>query len=147
MLLVLGQEFPDTQGHVAQHTVVVQKPGTGRPFVRLFLTNCIPKALQNGYVDSRIHGVALGKKLVIHQTLRVKESDQGSSMVVRPFLNHEYHSNVLDRLNAVSPNACCSISYVSVAVLPSFWQNLMQTRCSFNTSISQYDGGTNTTEL
>jgi hypothetical protein len=30
-----------------------------------------------------------------------------------------------------------------VTVLPSFWQNLMQTRCSFNTSISQYDGGTN----
>jgi hypothetical protein len=26
-----------------------------------------------------------------------------------------------------------------MAVLPSFWQNLMQTRCSFNTSISQYD--------
>jgi hypothetical protein len=63
------------------------------------------------------------------------------SMDVRPFLNREYHSNVLDRLNAVSPNACCSISYVSVAVLTSFWQNLMQTRCSFNTSISQYDGG------
>jgi hypothetical protein len=31
----------------------------------------------------------------------------------------EYPSNVLDRLNAVSPNARCSISYVSVAVLPS----------------------------
>jgi hypothetical protein len=31
--------------------------------------------------------------------------------------------------------------------LPSFWQNLMQTRCSFNTSISQYDGGTNTIAL
>jgi hypothetical protein len=58
-----------------------------------------------------------------------------SSMDVRPFLNWEYHSNVLDRLNAVSVNACCSISYVSLAVLPSFWQNLMQTRCSFNTSI------------
>jgi hypothetical protein len=42
---------------------------------------------------------------------------------------------------------CCSISYISVAVLPSFWQNLMQTRCSFNTSISQYDGGTNTIAL
>jgi hypothetical protein len=70
-----------------------------------------------------------------------------SSMDVRPFLNREYHSNVLDRLNAVSQNVCCSISYVSVAVLPSFWQNLMQTRCSFNTSISQYDGGTNTIEL
>jgi hypothetical protein len=62
-----------------------------------------------------------------------------SSMDVRPFLNREYHSNVLDRLNAVSPHACCSISYVSVAVLPSFWQNLMQTRCSFSTYISQYD--------
>jgi hypothetical protein len=66
-----------------------------------------------------------------------------SSMDVRPFLNREYHSNILDRLNAVSRNACCSISYVSVAVFPSFWQNLMQTRCSFNTSVSQYDGGTN----
>jgi hypothetical protein len=70
-----------------------------------------------------------------------------SSMDVRPFLNREYHSDVLDRLNAVSPNACCSISYVSVAVLPSFWQNLMQTRWSFNTSISQYDGETNTIAL
>jgi hypothetical protein len=63
-----------------------------------------------------------------------------SSMDTQPFLNREYHWNVLDRLNAVCPNACCSISYVSVAVLPSFWQNLMQTRCSFNTSVSQYDG-------
>jgi hypothetical protein len=68
-------------------------------------------------------------------------------MDVRPFLNREYLSDVLYRLNAVSPNACCSISYVSVAVLPSFWQNLMQTRCFFNTSISQYDGGTNTIKL
>jgi hypothetical protein len=151
---VLGQEFPDTQGHGAWRIVVVQKPGTGRPFVRPFATNCISKALQNGYVHSLIHGVALGKKLVMHQTLRVKEGAVdgqpvcgSSSMDVRPFLNREYHSNVLDRLNAVSSNACCSISYVSVAVLPSFWQNLMQTRCSFNTSISQYDGGTNTTAL
>jgi hypothetical protein len=68
-------------------------------------------------------------------------------MDVRPFLYREYHSNVLDRLNAVCPNACCSIFYVSVTVLPSFWQNLMQTRCSFNTSVSQYDGGTNTIAL
>jgi hypothetical protein len=35
---------------------------------------------------------------------------ESSSMDVRPFLNLEYNSNVLDRLNAVSPNACCSIS-------------------------------------
>jgi hypothetical protein len=56
---------------------------------------------------------------------------------VWPFLNREYHSNVFDWLNAVSPDVRCSISYVSVAVLPSFWQNVMQTHCSFNTSISQ----------
>jgi hypothetical protein len=73
---VLGQEFLDTQGHVAWRIVVVQKPSTGRPFVRPFPTNCISKALQNGYVDNLIHGLALGKKLVIHQTLRVKESYQ-----------------------------------------------------------------------
>jgi hypothetical protein len=66
----------DTQGRVAWHIVVVQKPDTGRQFVRPFLTNCFLKALQNGYVDSLIHGLALGKKLVMHQTLRVKESDQ-----------------------------------------------------------------------
>jgi hypothetical protein len=126
---VLGQEFPDIQGSVDWRIIVVQKPGNGRPFVRPFPTNCISKALQNGYVDSLIHGLALGKKLVMHQALRVKESAidgrpvcGSSSMDVRPFLNREYHSNVLERLNAVSPNACCSISYVSVAVLPSFWQ-------------------------
>jgi hypothetical protein len=73
---VLGQQFPDTQGRVAWRVVVVQKPGTGRPFVMPFPTNCISKALQNGYVDSLIHGLALGKKFVMHQTLRVKESDQ-----------------------------------------------------------------------
>jgi hypothetical protein len=73
---VLGQEFPDTQGRVAWRIVVVQKPGTGRPFLRPFPTNCISKALQNGYVDSLIHGLALGKKLVMHQTLLAKESDQ-----------------------------------------------------------------------
>jgi hypothetical protein len=63
-----------------------------------------------------------------------------SSMDVRPFLNRKYHSNVLGRLTAVSSDACCSISYDSVTVSPSFWQNLMQTRCSFN-------GGTNTIAL
>jgi hypothetical protein len=72
---VLGQEFPDTQDRVAWR-IVVQKPGTGRPFVRPFPTNYISKELQNGYVDSLIHGLTLGKKLVMHQTLRVKESDQ-----------------------------------------------------------------------
>jgi hypothetical protein len=73
---VLGQEFPDTQGRVAWRIVVVQKPGTGRPFVRLLPSNCILKALQNSFVDSLIHGLALGKKLVMHQVLCVKESDK-----------------------------------------------------------------------
>jgi hypothetical protein len=73
---VLGQEFPDTQGRVAWRFVVVQKPDTGRPFVRPFPTNCIYKALQNCYVDILIHSLALGKKLVMQQTLRVKENDQ-----------------------------------------------------------------------
>jgi hypothetical protein len=43
------------------------------------------------------------------------------SMDVRPFLNREYHSNVLDRLNAVSPNASCNISYVSYQVSGRIW--------------------------
>jgi hypothetical protein len=76
-----------------------------------------------------------------------QRKQSSSSMDVRSFLDQECHSNVLDRLNTVSPNAYCSISYISVAVLPSFWQNLMQIRCSFNTSISQYDRGTNTIAL
>jgi hypothetical protein len=56
--------------------VVVHKRGTRRPFVRPFPMNCISKALQNGYVDSLIHGLVLGKKLMMHQTLCVKENDQ-----------------------------------------------------------------------
>jgi hypothetical protein len=64
------------QSRVAWRIVVMQKPGTGRPVVRQFPKNCILMALQNGYVDSLIHGLALGKKLVMHQTLRIKESDQ-----------------------------------------------------------------------
>jgi hypothetical protein len=62
---VLGQELPDTVGRVAWRIVVVQNPGTGRPFLRPFPTNCISKTLQNVYVDSLSHGLALGKKLVM----------------------------------------------------------------------------------
>jgi hypothetical protein len=58
---VLGQEFSDTQGRVAWRIVMVQKPGTGRLFVRPFPTNCILKALQNGQIDSLIYGLALGE--------------------------------------------------------------------------------------
>jgi hypothetical protein len=92
----------------------------------------------------------LGKKVVMHQTLRVKESDQHCLDIwldLPRFLRPRWRRRLLLWLNAVSLNACCSISYVSAAVLPSFWQNFMQTRCSFSTSISQYDGETNTIAL
>jgi hypothetical protein len=47
-----------------------------KTILRPFPTNCISKALQNGYADSMIHGLVLEKKLMMHQILRVKESDQ-----------------------------------------------------------------------
>jgi hypothetical protein len=50
-------------------------------------------------------------------------------------LKREHHSNVSNLLNAAFRNVCCSISYISLAVLPSFQQNLMQTHCCFSTSI------------
>jgi len=33
---------------------------------------------------------------------------------------------ILNQLTTVSLNACCSILYISVVILPNFWQNLMQ---------------------
>jgi hypothetical protein len=75
-MLCLAKNSLTLNGSVAWRIVVVQKPGTGRPIVKPFPTNCISKALQIGYVDRLIHGLALGKKLVMHQTLRDKESDQ-----------------------------------------------------------------------
>jgi hypothetical protein len=90
----------------------VQKPGTGKPFVRPFPTKCISKAFQNGYVDSLIHGLALGKKLVMHQTLRVKESDQHCSDMwpdLPRFLRPRWWRRLPLWLDGVSPNACCSI--------------------------------------
>jgi hypothetical protein len=91
----------------------------------------------------------LGKKLMMHQTLRIKESVQHCLDIwpdLPRFLRPRWQWCLPLWLNAVSPNPC-SILYVSGAVLPSFLQNLMQTRCFFNTSISQYDGGTNTIAL
>jgi hypothetical protein len=39
-----------------------------------------------------------------------------SLIIVQTFLTYKYHWNVLDQLAAVPPNACCSISYISVAI-------------------------------
>lgn len=42
---------------------MAQKPGTGITFVRLFLMNCILKALQNGSVDSFDSCSSLGEEM------------------------------------------------------------------------------------
>jgi hypothetical protein len=108
---------------MAWHTVVVQKPGTRRLFVRPFLTNCISKELHCLCRQSLIVKCWFPRITAFtwSTVLLVRAIDGwpvcgSSSMDVRPFLNWEYHSNVLDRLSAVSSNACCSISYISVAV-------------------------------
>jgi hypothetical protein len=53
-----------------------------------------------------------------------------------PTLKHECHSKTAALLKECSPKASRSISRVSVADLPSFMQNLMQTRCSILLSIA-----------
>jgi hypothetical protein len=59
-----------------------------------------------------------------------------SSTDTRPALKHECHSKTAIWLKEYSPKASQSISRVSVADLPSFTQNLMQTRCSIFPSIA-----------
>ena len=56
-------------------------------------------------------------------------------------LKHKFHSDVLNTLNAVTPNNWCSILYVSVAMLPSFQHSLIQTHCSISMFTSQCNGG------
>jgi hypothetical protein len=70
-----------------------------------------------------------------------------SSMEVRPFLNREYHSNCLGPIQRCFSEWLLKHFVRFCGRLTSSWQNLMQTRCSFNTSISQYDGGINTIAL
>jgi hypothetical protein len=53
-----------------------------------------------------------------------------SSNDTQPALKREFHSKASVRLKECSPKASRSISWVSVADLPSFTQNLMQTHCS-----------------
>jgi hypothetical protein len=137
-----------------------EKPGNKFSDTRLFRRSCVSIAwhVPNDKLSSLAISVIVKYRFpriiaLTRSTVSLVRAVDGrpvcgsSSMDVRRFLNREYHSNVLDRLNAVSPNACCSISYVSVAVWRSFWQNFMQTRCSLNTSISQHDGGRNTIAL
>jgi hypothetical protein len=47
----------------------------GEARYRKTICEVVSDELQNGYADNLIHGLALGKKLVMHQTLRVKQSE------------------------------------------------------------------------
>jgi hypothetical protein len=53
-----------------------------------------------------------------------------SSTDTQPALKHECHSKTAVRLKECSPKASQRISTVAVLDLPSFTQNMMQTRCS-----------------
>jgi hypothetical protein len=59
-----------------------------------------------------------------------------SSTDPRPTLKRDCHSRTAVQLKECSPKASQSISRVLVADLPSFTQNLMQTRCSIVPSIA-----------
>ena len=56
---------------------------------------------------------------------------------VLPSLKWLYHSFIRVILMALSPKACWIFRIVSTWVLPSFWQNLMQYRCSSRSVILQ----------
>jgi len=62
-----------------------------------------------------------------------------SSKDRRPILKWEYHSNVFDWLRKDSPQAACSVSYVSAPVFPRRKQKLMHTRCWIFSSIVRCD--------
>ena len=57
------------------------------------------------------------------ETLHVTESDQHHHLEywlqVQTFLKWRYWSNMVNCLNALPLNACCSIQYISLELLPS----------------------------
>jgi hypothetical protein len=62
-----------------------------------------------------------------------------SSKDRRPLLKREYHSDVFDRVMQDSPQAACSISYVSAPVFPRWKQKSMLTCCGTLFSIVEFD--------
>jgi len=58
-------------------------------------------------------------------------------LIVLPSLKRLYHSFIRMILKASSPKACWIFGIVSTWVSPSFWQNLMQYRCSSRLVILQ----------
>lgn len=90
---------------------------------------CILKVLQNCFVDILIHAVAPGNKFMMIQTLNINKSDQH-------YLDFWPEVPPLQRGNTIQmswtdstlfvQNGCCSILYISVAIL----SNLMQKFCS-----------------
>jgi hypothetical protein len=147
---VLCQEFPDTQGRVAWRIVVVQKPGTGRPFVKPFPTNCISSEFISNLSDRQMPVPADYCIDTVNSLVGSRRWWPACVWIIVDGRVAIFKLGIpLKCLGSTqrSPNACCSISHVSVAVLPIFWENLIQTRCCFNTSISQYGGGTSTIAL
>ena len=129
--VMLCQEVPDIQGHLAHCIIQMQKQ------VPAAMCEAVSnELLLRGTADSLCRHcdwccgpAALGKKFVIHQTLYFIESDQHCLdflVEIWPFLKWDYQSYVLNQLNTVSLNACCSILYISMVILPNFQQNLMQ---------------------
>ena len=63
-----------------------------KPFVRLFLINCISKALENCLVNSLIQILALRKEFVIHQIFSCQDNHNSADFrpEVRPYLKQGY---------------------------------------------------------
>jgi hypothetical protein len=67
----------------------------------------------------------------------IDRPELSSSTDTLPAMKRECHSKTALRLKECSPKASRSISRVSVADLPSFTQNLVQTRCSIFPPIAE----------
>jgi len=128
---VLWQEVPNIQGHWA-HCIVQRQKQVAEAMCEADSN----ELLLRGIADSlcRQSGwccgpAAFGKKFVMHQTFFIIEIDQHFLdlwVEVRPFLQWDYQSYILNQLTTVSLKACCSILYISMVILPNFQQNLMQ---------------------
>lgn len=130
---VFCQELLHNIAGVRWGSVMMKHPATGRPQLRSFsaVENSHSSAISRTVKRRSLHTRAF--TLAIMFSLREVDGrpERGSlSADSRPSLNRRNHSKTRARLIASSANAVFIISYVSVPVLPSLKQNLMQIRCS-----------------
>lgn len=129
---VLCQEVPDVQDHWAHFIVQMQKQvpeGNETVFNELLLRVIADSLCRQS--DWYCGPVALGKKFVMHQTVRLYHWKwsafswfvSGNEAILTMGLPVIY---ILNQLTIVSLNACCSILYISMVILPNFQRNLMQ---------------------